>query len=177
MARSWVGARYTSGGYSNGSPPIPWHGSSPTWRYPFGWYFYLNWHTEIGPALVYAFALAMLSHGPRSRFLAWTPVAALGRRSYALYLLHPFALFLTALAFERAGLVAEPLASLPFRVVGLLLTLCFAEAAHRFVEVPTLRTKDRLGAMVDGLANALSPRPIERSPDELTLPELRHPPS
>ena len=32
---------------------------------PFGWYFYLNWHTEIGPALVYAFALAMLSHGPR----------------------------------------------------------------------------------------------------------------
>jgi peptidoglycan/LPS O-acetylase OafA/YrhL len=143
---------------------------------PFGWYFYLNWHTELGPALVYAFALAMLSHGPRSRFLEWTPVGALGRRSYAVYLLHPFALFSTALAFERAGLLAKPLASWPFRVVGLLLTFGFAEAAHRFVEVPTLRMKDRLGAVVEGLATALSPRPIERSHDELTVSELRHPP-
>jgi peptidoglycan/LPS O-acetylase OafA/YrhL len=122
---------------------------------PFGWYFYLNWHTELGPSLVYAFALAALSHGPRSRFLDWTPVSALGTRSYAFYLLHPFALFSTALAFERAGLLAKPLASWAFRVVGLLLTLCFAEAAHRFVEVRTLRMKDRLGAIVDGVASAL----------------------
>jgi hypothetical protein len=42
--------------------------------------------------------------------------------------------------------------------VGLLLTLCFAEAAHQFVEVPTLRMKDRLGATIDNLASALSPR-------------------
>jgi peptidoglycan/LPS O-acetylase OafA/YrhL len=143
---------------------------------PFGWYFYLNWHTEIGPALVYAFALAALSHGPRSRFLEWTPVGALGTRSYAFYLLHPFALFSTALAFERAGLLTKPLASGAFRVVGLLLTLCFAEAAHRFVEVPTLRMKDRLGAIVDGLAGVLSPRPTQRSPDQLSVRALRHPP-
>jgi peptidoglycan/LPS O-acetylase OafA/YrhL len=130
---------------------------------PFGWYFYLNWHTEIGPALVYAFALAALSHGPRSRFLEWTPVGALGTRSYAFYLLHPFALFSTALAFERAGLLTKPLASGAFRVVGLLLTLCFAEAAHRFVEVPTLRMKDRLGAIVDGLVGVLSPRPTRQT--------------
>jgi peptidoglycan/LPS O-acetylase OafA/YrhL len=143
---------------------------------PFGWYFYLNWHTELGPALVYAFALAMLSHGPRSRFLGWTPVAALGRRSYALYLLHPFALFSTALAFDRAGLLARPLASWPFRVVGLLLTLCLAEAAHRFVELPALRMKDRLGATLDGPAGVPARRPIERAPDELKVPELQHPP-
>jgi peptidoglycan/LPS O-acetylase OafA/YrhL len=154
----------------------PWARAFAYLALPFGWYFYLNWHTELGPALVYAFALAMLSHGPQSRFLAWTPVAALGRRSYAVYLLHPFALFATALAFERAGLLANPMASWPFRVVGLLLTLCFAEAAHRFVEIPSLRMKDRLGTLVGGLANALSPRSIERSPDELTVPELRTPP-
>jgi peptidoglycan/LPS O-acetylase OafA/YrhL len=142
---------------------------------PFGFYFYLDWHTELGPALVYAFALAMLSHGPRSRFLAWAPVVALGRRSYAFYLLHPFALFSTALAFERAGLLTRPLAAWPFRLVGLLLTLCLAEAGHRFVEVPTLRMKGRLSAVVDGLARALSPSRIARSPDELTVPELHHP--
>jgi peptidoglycan/LPS O-acetylase OafA/YrhL len=111
---------------------------------PFGWYFYLNWHTELGPALVYAFALAALSHGPPSRFLAWRPASALGKRSYAFYLLHPFALFSTALVFERADLLSRPLASWPFRVMSLLLTLCFAEAAHRFIEVPALRMKDRM---------------------------------
>jgi peptidoglycan/LPS O-acetylase OafA/YrhL len=111
---------------------------------PFGWYFYLNWHTQLGPALVYAFALAVLSHGPGSRFLGWKPVRALGTRSYALYLLHPFALFSTALAFERAGVLANRLSAWPFRVAALLLTLSFAEAAHRFVEIPALRMKDRL---------------------------------
>jgi peptidoglycan/LPS O-acetylase OafA/YrhL len=144
---------------------------------PFGWYFYLNWHTELGPALVYAFALAALSHGPRSRFLEWTPVGALGRRSYAVYLLHPFALFSTALVFERAGLLTGPRAAWPFRIVALFLSLGFAEAAHRFVEVPTLRMKDRLETTAGGLATALSPRPMDRSPEDLAVPELRHPPS
>jgi peptidoglycan/LPS O-acetylase OafA/YrhL len=144
---------------------------------PFGWYFYFHWHTELGPALVYAFALAMLSHGPRSRFLSWSPVGALGRRSYAIYLLHPFALFVLALAFERAGLLANPLASWPFRVAGLLFTLGLAQAAHRFVELPALRMKDRLGDMVEGLGAALSSRPTDRSPDEMAGPELRHPPA
>jgi peptidoglycan/LPS O-acetylase OafA/YrhL len=78
-------------------------------------------------------------------------MAALGRRSYALYLVHPFALFSTALAFDRVGLLVKPLAGWPFRIMGLLLTLGFAEAAHRFVEVPVLRTKDRLGAMALGV--------------------------
>jgi peptidoglycan/LPS O-acetylase OafA/YrhL len=133
---------------------------------PFGWYFYFTWHTEIGPALVYAFALAALSHGPRSRFLDWAIVGALGRRSYAMYLLHPFALFATALAFERAGLLATALAPWSFRLVGLLLTLCFAEAAHRFIEIPALRMKDRLGPVLGRLATALSPRPMERIPEE-----------
>jgi peptidoglycan/LPS O-acetylase OafA/YrhL len=143
---------------------------------PFAWYFYLNWHTELGPALIYAFALAALSHGPPSRFLGWAPVSALGRRSYAVYLLHPFALFSTALAFERAGLLSTPLAAWPFRAVGLLLAIGFAEAAHRFVEVPTLRMKDRLSAAVEGLVTAVSPRSIERSRDELTVPAVRQPP-
>jgi peptidoglycan/LPS O-acetylase OafA/YrhL len=130
---------------------------------PFGWYFFRGWHTQLGPAFVYAFALAILSHGPRSRFLAWRPVSALGRRSYAFYLLHPFALFSTALAFERAGLLTSALAAWPFRVVGLSLTLGLAEAAHRFVEVPALRMKDRLGTMVDG-EEARRRGPVE-SPD------------
>jgi peptidoglycan/LPS O-acetylase OafA/YrhL len=112
---------------------------------PFGWYFYANWHTQLGPALIYTFALAMLSHGPRSRFLEWAPVAALGRRSYAMYLVHPFALFALALTFERAGLLDQRLAAWPFRIAGLLLTLGLTEAAHRFVEMPALRMKDRLG--------------------------------
>ena len=112
---------------------------------PFGWYFYLTWHTELGPPLVYAFALAVLSHGRRNRFLAWAPVVALGRRSYAFYLVHPFALFSTAVAFERAGLLGRPLAPWSFRITGLVLTLGLTEAAHRFVELPALRLKDRLG--------------------------------
>jgi peptidoglycan/LPS O-acetylase OafA/YrhL len=133
---------------------------------PFGWYFYFEWHTELGPALVYAFALAMLSHGPRSRFLAWRPVAALGRRSYAFYLFHPFALFVLALAFERAGLLANALAAWPFRIAGLLLTLGLAEIAHHFVEVPTLRLKDRLAELVEGFGLS----------EEMAGPALRHPP-
>jgi peptidoglycan/LPS O-acetylase OafA/YrhL len=144
---------------------------------PFGWYFYANWHTELGPALVYAFALAMLSHGPRSRLLAWSPIGALGRRSYAVYLLHPFALFVLALAFERAGLLGKSTASWPFRVAGLFFTLGLAQAAHRLVEVPSLRLKDRLGDMVEGPGAALSPSSVERSPDEMAVPELRHPPA
>jgi peptidoglycan/LPS O-acetylase OafA/YrhL len=127
---------------------------------PFGWYFYLNWHTELGPALVYAFALAALSHGSRSRFLDWAPIGALGRRSYAMYLVHPFALFAIALGFERAGLLASRLAPWSFRLLGLALTLCFAEAAHRFLEAPALRMKDRLGALVGRPATVLSPRPL-----------------
>jgi peptidoglycan/LPS O-acetylase OafA/YrhL len=121
---------------------------------PFGWYFYSNWHTEIGPALVYAFALAVLSHGPPSRFLSWRPVAALGRRSYAVYLLHPFALFCTALAFERAGGLGSALAAWPFRAMGLVLTVVFAEAAHRFVEMPALRLKERVGSAQNGRITA-----------------------
>jgi peptidoglycan/LPS O-acetylase OafA/YrhL len=119
---------------------------------PFGWYFYMHWHTQIGPALVYAFALAALSHGPPSRFLSWRPVAALGRRSYAVYLLHPFALFSTALVFERAGLLTSALAAWPFRAAGLVLTLLFAEAARHFVEMPALRMKARVGEVVEGQA-------------------------
>lgn len=134
---------------------------------PFGWYFYATWHTQLGPAFVYAFALAALSHGPRSRFLDSRPVAALGRRSYALYLVHPFALFATALAFDRAGMLATSLAPWLFRVAALLLTLGFAEAAHRSIEVPALRMKDRLGALVGRIAVMLSPRPMARVPDEL----------
>jgi peptidoglycan/LPS O-acetylase OafA/YrhL len=123
---------------------------------PFGCYFYAEWHTEIGPALIYAFALATLSHGPPSRGLEWAPIAALGRRSYAVYLVHPFALFLTAIAFERAGLLASAWAPWPFRVAGAALALALAEAAHRLVEVPSLRMKDRLTGWVDSLGTDLS---------------------
>lgn len=111
---------------------------------PFGWYFYRNWHTQIGPALIYAFALAALSHGPKSRFLDWAPVRAIGVRSYAIYLLHPLALFLTALAFERVGLLAWTQARWLYAVTSLGLTLGLAAAAHRYVELPALKLKDRI---------------------------------
>ncbi len=111
---------------------------------PFGWYFFRNWHTQLGPAFVYAFALAALSHGPRSRLLDWAPARALGVRSYAFYLVHPFALFATGLLFERAGWLELPHARWAYVIAGLGATLGLSEAAHRFVEKPALALRDRL---------------------------------
>lgn len=111
---------------------------------PFGWYFYRNWHTQIGPALIYAFALAALSHGPKSRVLDWAPMRAIGVRSYAIYLLHPLALFLTALVMERAHLLAFGHARWLYAGASLALTLALAAAAHAWIERPALTLKDRL---------------------------------
>ncbi len=122
----------------------PWSRALGYLALPFGWYFYRIWHTEIGPALIYAFALAALSHGPKSRVLDWAPMRAIGVRSYAIYLLHPLGLLLTAITFERVGMFAWHLARWPYAAVSLGLTLSLASAAHRFIELPALKLKDRL---------------------------------
>ena len=112
---------------------------------PFGWYFYRTWHTQFGPAFLYAFALAMLSHGPKSRFLDWAPTRAIGTRSYAIYMLHPLSLWMTGLVFERAGWLAATYARWGYAVASLALTVTVAALAHRYVERPMLRLKDRFG--------------------------------
>jgi peptidoglycan/LPS O-acetylase OafA/YrhL len=110
---------------------------------PFGWYFYRNWHTQIGPALIYAFALAALSHGPKSRVLDWAPMRAIGVRSYAIYLLHPLALFLTAVGLERAHVLGWGHARWVYAVCSLGVTFALAFAAHAWIERPALKLKDR----------------------------------
>jgi peptidoglycan/LPS O-acetylase OafA/YrhL len=122
----------------------PWTRALAYLALPFGWYFFRNWHTQLGPALVYAFALAALSHGPRSRLLDSAPARALGARSYAFYLVHPFALFVTGLLFERAGLLDVAHARWLYVVSGFAVTLGLAAAAHRFVERPAFALRDRI---------------------------------
>jgi peptidoglycan/LPS O-acetylase OafA/YrhL len=58
--------------------------------------------------------------------------------------MHPFALFVTSLVFERMGLLEVPHARWAFVVAGLAVTLGVAGAAHRFVEVPMLALKGRM---------------------------------
>jgi peptidoglycan/LPS O-acetylase OafA/YrhL len=123
----------------------PWTRAFAYIALPLGWYFFRNWHTEIGPALIYAFALAALSHGPKSRFLDWAPIRAVGVRSYALYVVHPFALFVTGVVFDRAGWLEGPHARWPYVAFGFAASLGLAAAAYRFVEAPGLALKDRWG--------------------------------
>jgi peptidoglycan/LPS O-acetylase OafA/YrhL len=132
----------------------PWTRTFAYLALPFGWYFYRNWHTQIGPALIYAFALAALSHGPKSRVLDWAPMRAIGVRSYAVYLVHPIALFVTGLALERVGVIHWAHARWLLAAFAFALTLGLAAAAHRWIELPALRLKDRLGRIGEGVAVA-----------------------
>jgi peptidoglycan/LPS O-acetylase OafA/YrhL len=110
---------------------------------PFGVYHYGLWHGQLGPALLYAFALAVFSHGDKSPVLESKWLTALGTRSYAIYLVHPFAMFSLAIALERAGL-RTPAHGVTYTIACALATVALAMLAHRFVEQPALRLKDRL---------------------------------
>lgn len=110
---------------------------------PFGVYHYGMWHGQLGPALLYAFALAVLSHGDKSPVLDHRLLTAVGVRSYAIYLVHPFIMFSMAIAFERAGL-RTPSHGLTYTLACAVGTLVLAWLAHRFVEQPALKLKDRL---------------------------------
>jgi peptidoglycan/LPS O-acetylase OafA/YrhL len=68
---------------------------------------------------------------------------SIGVRSYAIYLVHPFAMFTTGLVFERVGL-RTPAHGVTYVSACALATLAVAAAAHRFIEKPALAWKDRL---------------------------------
>lgn len=133
---------------------------------PFAVYEYGLWHGQLGPALLYAYALAVLSHGPESALLDAKWVSAVGERSYAIYLVHPFAMLGMAIALERIGGRAWHFAGPLYVVLSASATALLAFAAHRFIEKPALRLKDRLprrpgafaslGASLDQTAGANS---------------------
>jgi peptidoglycan/LPS O-acetylase OafA/YrhL len=125
---------------------------------PFAVYHYGIWHGELGPALLYAFTLAVLSHGPKSRVLESRAMTAIGVRSYAIYLVHPFAMFTMGLAFERIGL-RTPSHAISYVLACAVATLGLAAAAHRFIEKPALAWKDRLPTFS-------RPRPLAESAAE-----------
>ena len=78
-----------------------------------------------------------LVHGrsPVTRFLSTAPMQWVGRRSYAVYLVHPLALTVLEKVLPGA-LPARPL----WAGLGcLVLTLAVSEAAHRLVEAPFIR--------------------------------------
>lgn len=110
---------------------------------PFGVYHYGMWHGQLGPALLYAFALAVFSHGTPSRLLEAPWLRAIGVRSYAIYLVHPFAMLSMAIALERAGL-RTPRHAMTYVALCAATTIALAWLAHRFIEQPALRLKDRL---------------------------------
>jgi peptidoglycan/LPS O-acetylase OafA/YrhL len=92
-------------------------------------------------ALVVPLVLPLLSAlfvwaacGARDPLLASPALRYLGRRSYALYLWHPFAF---GLAVAGAG------HALPALVVGVVLTLVLAELSWHLVEAPFLRLRAR----------------------------------
>jgi peptidoglycan/LPS O-acetylase OafA/YrhL len=80
-------------------------------------------------------------HGRLRPFLLWA-----GSRSYAIYLVHPFAAFATRELFFRLykGQAFDDQFLLRFLLVGLSLTFVLAEANYRFLEMPLRRKGIRL---------------------------------
>lgn len=96
------------------------------WMYPWG---FLAVAVATGAIIV-----ASSSAGVLSTILSWPPLVWLGRRSYAVYLLHwPVFLWLTA---ERVGWAPWPLFALRMTV-----TIAAAEVLHRCVELPGQRVR------------------------------------
>lgn len=96
------------------------------WMYPWG---FLAVAVATG-----AIILASSTAGVLSSILSWSPLVWLGRRSYAVYLLHwPVFLWLTA---ARVGWGQWPLFALRMSV-----TMVAAEVLHRCVELPGQRAR------------------------------------
>ena len=75
--------------------------------------------------------------GVMARVLAWKPLVWIGRRSYAIYVLHPvFILGLSALLVDTQ----------PVRALAVGLSILFAGLSYRYYEAPILRLKSRFGA-------------------------------
>jgi peptidoglycan/LPS O-acetylase OafA/YrhL len=76
-------------------------------------------------------------HGPRlRRFLSWRPIAALGRVSYSIYLLHFVVLaLLTPLLPPRTGLAG----GIGFALLVAFATCVLAPLCYRGVELPSIR--------------------------------------
>jgi peptidoglycan/LPS O-acetylase OafA/YrhL len=68
-----------------------------------------------------------------SRALAWTPLAYIGRRSYAIYLWH-----------LPVGYSLRALDMVPEAILATILTVLIAEASYRLIERPALRVKSAL---------------------------------
>lgn len=87
---------------------------------------------------------------PVARFLSWKPFTELGRRSYAIYLLH---VPIGVLLFETVSKVSEGLTLL---IYFPLLAVC-VEVAHRLVERPAMKMRLKLaGADASGSSAANS---------------------
>jgi peptidoglycan/LPS O-acetylase OafA/YrhL len=95
-----------------------------------------EWHRGLrfAPGAVLLVAAAALGPEPRlgPRTAAW--MARLGDASYALYLVHPFALRGVALAYAALGLPAALAAAL-----AVTLAVAVALASHRWFEAPLTR--------------------------------------
>ncbi len=97
---------------------------------------------------VMCFTFARYRDHPVARFFSWKPFTELGRRSYAIYLLH---VPIGVLLFETVSKVSEGLALL----VYLPLLAVSVEVAHRLVERPAMRMRLNLaGAGASGAAAA-----------------------
>lgn len=86
---------------------------------------------------VMAITFARYRDHPVARFLSWKPFTELGRRSYAIYLLH---VPIGVLLFETVGKKSGGLALL----IYLPLLAITVECAHRLVERPTMRMRLKL---------------------------------
>lgn len=85
-------------------------------------------------------------HGPRlRRFLSWTPIAALGRVSYSIYLLHIVVLvMLTPLLPRRTGLAG----GIAFALLVAFATCVLAPLCYRAVELPCIRAGNAACALL-----------------------------
>ena len=90
--------------------------------------------------------LVAAAHGPGlRRFLAWRPVAALGRVSYSIYLLHFTVLVLLTPLLDRAVGLAGGVA---FAIAVALATCAVAPIGYRAVEQPCIRAGNAVCAVV-----------------------------
>ncbi len=99
---------------------------------------------------VMAITFARYRDHPVARFLSWKPFTELGRRSYAIYLLH---VPIGVLLFETVAKVSEGLSLLLY----LPLLAVSVELAHRLVERPAMQARLKLaGSDASGASAANS---------------------
>lgn len=94
-------------------------------------------------ALLVASGVFADPRGTYARFMSWTPLRHLGHISYSIFCIHM--LILVGLSLEVAGV--EPFRGEMLRVwvVTVVLAIVASELLYAFVEMPSLRLKDRAG--------------------------------